>query len=649
MSFVICNSQPDQNAVNFTTYFRNEVVVPANAKIGVYTCQINITPEIEINENNNEFAFMWDYQFQGEDPDPANDAYPKLNVKRYLPNTIKLPNKLYSVDDLATEIFYQLTWGDKSGLNQFVVEPIRDSSEKFIGYKITVNQIDQPNFSDVATDMTNMVVKKLHDGDDEQTITHPTANTIKIEKTSGVNGVYDCIYQLGGAIYRDGSDITFTPHIYTNSHYFGLSRNISFNDGEAITYLDFQAFFPLETVNAGRKLQLDATGGFFKDVGAFCDYSVFIHNSQLRLFSCKQLGEKTQMRELQYWTTGLPGVDEIITLTSNDPVIKFTINNEKVEVHYKVAGGDFVTINRGTDWKGISSTTMVMYPLVAMDTETDYNVIDSSQSGTGVCFLKPRGDANSFSQAIKNTTEAPLNEFISDNYIKLIDFGWDYCVHDVNTLYYYVPAKVVEQNVQLALEARERKANAGSWDDVTGYMGITKIENSEFYFTAGAKAYTSVDKFYPYLLTSKIVQTVNSEVMVDWVSNTTIATILNMQNIIMRTQWNGAYAAFSVSSIDTPKNINSSNAYVRINNLPIQTYNGTNNSISRIIGIVPRFNAHRSIGHIYTIHNPPVYIKLNNVEPLVVSQLSLSLVNDDEILCSDISGNTQIMFHIIDT
>ena len=112
---------------------------------------------------------------------------------------------------------------------------------------------------------------------------------------------------------------------------------------------------------------------------------------------------------------------------------------------------------------------------------------------------------------------------IVDNYIKLIDFGWDYCVHDVNTLYYYVPAKVVEQNVQLALEARERKANAGSWDDVTGYMGITKIENSEFYFTAGAKAYTSVDKFYPYLLTSKIVQTVNSEVMVDWVSNTTIA------------------------------------------------------------------------------------------------------------------------------
>ncbi len=52
MSFIICNNSKEQSAVNYTSYFRNEVVVPKNAKIGVYSCQINITPDIEINDTN---------------------------------------------------------------------------------------------------------------------------------------------------------------------------------------------------------------------------------------------------------------------------------------------------------------------------------------------------------------------------------------------------------------------------------------------------------------------------------------------------------------------------------------------------------------------------------------------------------------------
>ena len=642
MSFIICNSQRDQSAVNYTTYFRNEVEVPRNAKIGVYTCQINITPDMEINDENNTLAVMWDYQFQGEDP--ALNPYPKLNVKRYLPNDVVLRNGVYSVDTLSNEIYWALTWGDKCGLHQYVVEPQRDSADKFTGFKISVNLLNQIQNTTVKDNMNSMVVKKLHTAGVDQTITHPTDNTIKIEKTGGVDGDYDSLYQLGGAMVRDGSSIIFKPHIYTNGHYMGLSRNISYNDGEALKYLpSFNGDELPEELDLARLFNID---GDLEAFGAFCDYAVLLINSEIHLFTAQTLQGVVQMVELEYWETGLADVGAIKTITGNDPEIKFEIINETVKVSVKdTLDADFVTINRGSDWKGISSATMSLYPLVANEATNDYIIIDSTQAGSGVCFLEPQGSANSAGQAM-NLFNDPVKElFVGTHYHSLIDLGWDYCVSkdQFNELNVH-EVLVVEENVFLALQARERKANVTGWNTVANYLGGL---NEEDKWVAGSAQYSTNKLFYPYLFTSNQYQTPTSTVFVNWEGNSAMGNLLNIGNKVLSTDWLGTYPTNYVVSDDTPKSINSNNAYVRINNLPIQTYNGTNNSISRIIGIVPRFNAHRSIGHIYTLHNPPVYIKLNNVEPLVISQLSLSLVNDDETLCQDISGNTQIMFHLI--
>ena len=640
MSFIICNSEEEQDAVNFTTYFRNEVKVPPNAKIGVYTCQINITPEIEITQFNNNLAVMYDYQYQGQ---VEGSAYPNLDVKRYLPNDIFLTPGIYSVDALANQIYYQLTWGDKTGLNQYEVEVLRDGStnQKYQGFKISINPLKQITDAVVKTDMTNMVVHKLDTSGHDQTI-GKTAGDITITKSNGgSNFTWDSLYILGGALTRDKSVITFEPENYANEHFFGLTRNIYYDNGSAIE--NFIGGINAE-LNDGRELGLTP-------VGSFCDYAVYIENAEVHLYYCKQEAGLSEMVEVEYWNTGFgtPEITDIITLTADNPEIRFHIDNEIVIVEVNDNGAGFVQINRGTEWKGITSATMVLYPLVGLYVDNDSNKVSSSQgAGSGVCFLAPPGDVNSVSQAMVNMPHQPIkNEFISNNYIKLIDLGWDFCVvknENGDALLNSQAVKVVERNSQIALEARERKADDTNWNDANGYLGTFTAGA----FSAGVDAYSSEKSFYPYLLTNRVIEQPSSPVYITWETGSNLGNLLQIENMILKYQWAGTPPAVSVASDDTPQNINSSNAYVRINNLPIQTYNGTSNSLSRIIGIVPRFNSHRSIGNIYTIHNPPVYIKLNNVDELVLSKLSLSLVDADEKLCKDISGNTQIMFHLIE-
>tara|TARA_R110000765_G_scaffold59412_1_gene115609 strand:- start:1158 stop:3149 length:1992 start_codon:yes stop_codon:yes gene_type:complete len=104
---------------------------------------------------------------------------------------------------------------------------------------------------------------------------------------------------------------------------------------------------------------------------------------------------------------------------------------------------------------------------------------------------------------------------------------------------------------------------------------------------------------------------------------------------------------FHFSSTSAPTPYSRSNSFIRINDLPIESYNGANSGISKIIGTIPRFdNTNAEVGALnFDIANP-VYLDLNNTEAMQLNQLKIDFVNIDETIVTDLTGTTIVTLHI---
>ena len=87
-------------------------------------------------------------------------------------------------------------------------------------------------------------------------------------------------------------------------------------------------------------------------------------------------------------------------------------------------------------------------------------------------------------------------------------------------------------------------------------------------------------------------------------------------------------------------------AFVRINDLPIQSYNGATSSRSNILYHIPRFtNDGKQFGELYFNAPEKTYIKLNNTQPLMLNQLKIDIVSRNERIVQDLTGSTIVVLH----
>ena len=90
-----------------------------------------------------------------------------------------------------------------------------------------------------------------------------------------------------------------------------------------------------------------------------------------------------------------------------------------------------------------------------------------------------------------------------------------------------------------------------------------------------------------------------------------------------------------------------SSAFVRVQRLPHTTYNAGAGSISKIIAMIPRFdNAGNDSGALYFEKNEKIYIDLNNSDPITLTDISVDIVRRDETFVNDLTGSTEVVFHI---
>ena len=87
-------------------------------------------------------------------------------------------------------------------------------------------------------------------------------------------------------------------------------------------------------------------------------------------------------------------------------------------------------------------------------------------------------------------------------------------------------------------------------------------------------------------------------------------------------------------------------AFVRINDLPIQSYNGATSSRSNILYHIPRFtNDGKQFGELYFNAPEKTYIRLNNTQPLMLNQLKVDIVSRNERIVQDLTGSTIVVLH----
>ena len=88
-------------------------------------------------------------------------------------------------------------------------------------------------------------------------------------------------------------------------------------------------------------------------------------------------------------------------------------------------------------------------------------------------------------------------------------------------------------------------------------------------------------------------------------------------------------------------------AFVRISNMPIQSYNGNKQSVSKMLYHLPRFtNDGREYGDLFFAPGEKTYVSLHNPTSQILNNIEVQIVDVSERPVSDISGNTICVFHL---
>ena len=646
MSFIIANQKSNQNPAYFTTRYRNELNIPANAEIALYQSQINVNPKITIDETNDTFALMYNYNYTGfaEQTEDQNDVEYEINkyinAQNLLPNLCKVKHGKFTALELSNQLYYASTFGDKQGFNSYTWTTKFDSTNnKFQGYQISIDVDTQG--ATVLNDSSKFVVRQLDDDKaDTGTITTPDATSINIEKSAtAIVDAWDCDYQIMSCIYRNGSRVDFKILNVDEPYYFGFTRNIYEDKG-------FQNNFNSESIGYVLPEDLKINRLIISDIepeikfGTFMDYAIKMVNGNIHILYLDTFNRDgvCQMTELRYWETGILNLNEIVNTTTDNTLIRFTFNYDMVQIHYSINdGADYTLLVRGNEWKGISSATTSLYPRISLKTNLTSISLDMSNAS----FLEPQGATNTNNQRMTNSGITNVKDFTPENAYKLGLLNWDYNLtadpEDITD---------VEENVCLAIRARQDLTPDGFNQDITDYM-VSWDSGGDL--TVGSKLNTPDTGIFPIWITEN--NNINPETPGErptfiYDDLNSIVNVIEIPSILKSWHWFGTPPNYTIRSAETPSITNSASAYIRIDNLPLQTFNSANESISRIIGIMPRFNESRSIGHIYKISNPPVYVKLNNTDPFKLSELRISIVNDDESLAEDLLSQTQLIFHL---
>ena len=128
-----------------------------------------------------------------------------------------------------------------------------------------------------------------------------------------------------------------------------------------------------------------------------------------------------------------------------------------------------------------------------------------------------------------------------------------------------------------------------------------------------------------------------------------ISQALGFPDTVLLTQARGTLTNVNMvtwKSFDVPLFIVGS-AFIRVPNLNSRTYNACKNSVSKMLYHIPRFtNDGRQFGDLFFEVGERTYVDLGNTESFMLNQMIVQLVDKNERIIGDLTGETIVVFHI---
>jgi len=120
----------------------------------------------------------------------------------------------------------------------------------------------------------------------------------------------------------------------------------------------------------------------------------------------------------------------------------------------------------------------------------------------------------------------------------------------------------------------------------------------------------------------------------------------NGQTIAEKTSIN-ASSVVTFESAETPELKSTTSIFVRLDNYNVKSYNAGQSTSSKIIYAAPRFSTgtDQSVGSLFFESPERVYVDLNNPNEMNANMFSISIVNENNTLATDLTGKSVCVLH----
>jgi len=647
MSYIICsNEQRDykkldnnnsvglQDPNSFRNYFKSPLIVEPNSEIAVQSLKIR-KPFTDLVIKEVDHLYLY---FGKEFDHTAGSLYEQAQTPRTSVLVYFTPGT-YSPQQFGLELRDAVNKAPlPPGLfGRVDVEVELDADQQFIGYKFTFNHIK------TGTDKAS------------------TYGTIS-ETEGQVPGVGDAVWGTGYDWVDNGTNKEFSPSDEFAQHPCGSvltnypMANASTANGRSIIQFLIQdggsTFARTNDTQWAVGLTRPIHGQYQygkprnslvadDDIGFF-DYYVVYDHAQGGLF-VKEFntqvdgisgGDKNLLRsrDIEYFGAGRPFTSrithtEISASTLN--TIRFAIDGDKVKLEIGTNGGTYYDLvdpdnaalnafKKGR-FKTINNMTEALYPKVVFAGENrdpDCTIeIDRFEAFVNDKFIYPNFTTAPYSRGSSFASQFGNNPLPKLAYHKSIDMATD-----------------------------NRPATNARNADTTTFTYITNTASRDGTINYNHVIIEGAERGSDMSLTSGTTYVLSNQ------ASATMGQRLGYGDLAVIEQSGpfGAYAGGKTTfTPKTPPQTRSNTLYVRLNNLPFTSFNGTTNSISKILYSIPPYdNSGNSVGIVY--HAPPekTYIKLNNPDRIMLNELDTDIVRRDESVSKDCIGTTSVCYHI---
>ncbi len=603
---------PTQDGMNNPSSYINQLQetheIPPNSEIAVSSIKVSKDGLISLNRNNNKI-----YTYYGEQLSVVNKSQSQVTsapIQAYITEDLTSPQQQvsYNVDELAQvtqsslrrSVFHPMLQISNMNSKSVEVAPKRNASDTgFEGYEICVTSATNASNDDTKISANWQPATLAQDGQGYESATGELDNP----GTDPVLTLIGTDYPLSavGGEYNTNVEDLVNESLLDADWRVGLSRCTRFKTvtGGTAPVQESPSWF--EDNNGG------ALGGGGETFFDYVAQSEVQTNGSVLLKLYQALyddgTEELKMVEFDY-RQSRTGANDYIDMNASDvDNIIWTITGEQVKCQI-ISDGTTETLVTGTNasatlnLKPVNQNMWCLFPKIAIPGNAVFEV--EKFDGVDITGWK-------YGSQQVNTATGRAEQVYCDWYAQTINLGGN------RDTFFCKPIDARYMNVI---------GNKTAYTQV-GLAGTNTVNYKSIFILAESTLY----KPTRFASTGRLLGFPNRSVLT------------------APTTQSGATICYVSDTV--PQMISTGSLFVRLKNMTFSSFNMSKGSSSKIIYHLPRFdNGGSEFGALFFEPNERMYLKLNNVQPLMLNDIAVELVEPDERIAKNLTGKTIVCFHI---